>query len=179
MDASEFNKYAGAVLGTLTLTLGLTFLSQGLVSPKKPAKPGWELPSGDAGGAHAAAAPAAAVEPIAARLAKADLKKGEAASKQCLSCHKLEKGGANGQGPALFGVVGKDAGKVAGFAYSPGMAALGKKWDFELLDTFIANPKATVAGTKMTFAGVSRPDTRADLIAYLNSLSDSPLPLPK
>ena len=178
--AGEFNKYAGAVLGTLTLVMGLNFFAGALVSPKKPAKPGWELPEGAAAGAAApAAASAAAVEPIAARLAKSDAKKGEAVAKQCLACHSFEKGGAAKQGPNLYSVVNKDAGKVAGFAYSSGMAGLGKKWDFEILDAFLANPKGVVAGTKMTFAGVTRPDQRADLIAYLNGLSDSPAALPK
>lgn len=178
MDASEFNKYAGAVLGTLTLVMGINFLSHGLVMPKKPEKPGWDLPAGD-GGAKASGPVAAAAEPIAVRLAKADAQKGQAVAKQCLSCHKLEKGAPNGTGPALYGVVGKDAGKVAGFAYSAKMAEMGKKWDFELLDAFLASPKGVVPGTKMSFAGVSRPDARADLIAFLNTLADSPLPLPK
>ena len=177
MDASEFNKYAGAVLGTLTLVMGLSFLSHGLVMPKKAEKPGWDLPTGEGGGAKASGPAAAAVEPIAARLAKADATKGQAVAKQCLSCHKLEKGAPNGTGPALYGIVGKDAGKAAGFAYSPKMAEMGKKWDFELLDAFLANPKGVVPGTKMSFAGVSKPDARADLVAFLNTLSDSPLPL--
>lgn len=179
MASGELNKYAGAILGSLTLLMGLNFLSQGLVSPKKPAKPGWDLPVSEGGAAGGPAAAAVQAEPIAVRLAKADVKKGEAASRQCMSCHKLEKGGANTQGPALWGIVNHDAGKHAGFAYSTAMAGLGKKWDFELLDQFLANPKAAVPGTKMTFAGVSRPDQRADLIAYLNSLSDNPAPLPK
>lgn len=168
--AGEFNKYAGAVLGTLTMIMGLSFFASALVSPKKPAKPGWELPEASAGGGSAAPAAAAAVEPIADRLAKADAKKGEAVAKQCVSCHTFDSGGATKQGPNLHGIVNKDAGKVAGFGYSANMAALGKKWDTALLDSFIANPKGVVAGTKMTFAGISRPDQRADLIKYLEGL---------
>lgn len=168
--SGEFNKYAGALLGTLTLVMGLNFFASALVSPKKPEKPGWDLPGESAGGGSAAPAAAAAVEPIADRLAKADAKKGEAVAKQCVSCHTFEAGGATKQGPNLHGIVGKDAGKVAGFAYSAGLAGLGKKWEPELLDAFIANPKGVVAGTKMTFAGVSRPDQRADLIKYLEGL---------
>jgi cytochrome c len=177
--SGEFNKYAGAVLGTLTLVMGLNFTAQALVSAKKPAKPGWDLPVGDGGAGGAQASAPQAAEPIAVRLANADPKKGESAARQCISCHKFEKGGANGQGPALWGVVMKDAGKVPGFAYSPAMAGMNKKWDFELLDAFLANPKGAVPGTKMTFAGVSRPDVRADIIAYMNTMSDSPAPIPK
>lgn len=180
MDSSEFNKYAGALLGTLTLVMGLSFLSQALVSPKKPAKAGYELPAGgDGGGAAASTEKAAPAEPIAVRLAKADATKGAAVAKQCASCHKFEKGGANGQGPALHGIVGKKMAGVAGFGYSDVLKGMGKTWDFEALDAFIANPKAFANGTKMTFAGISRPDQRADLIAYMNSMSDAPVALPK
>ncbi|MCA0423336.1 MAG: c-type cytochrome [Proteobacteria bacterium] len=167
--SGEFNKYAMAVLGTLTMVMGLGFFASALVSPKKMVKPGWELPEASAGGGGAAPV-AAKVEPIADRLAKADAKKGEAVSKQCHSCHTFESGGATKQGPNLFGIFGKEAGKHAGFAYSAGMAGLGKTWDAELLDQFLANPKGVVAGTKMTFAGVSRPDQRADLIKYIEGL---------
>ncbi len=178
--STDFNTYAGAVLGTLTLVMGLGFAAQALVSPKKPAKPGFELPAGDAGhGAGGPVAAAAVVEPIALRLAKADPAKGENVAKQCIACHKFDKGGANGQGPALYGVIGKAMGGVAGFEYSAGMKAFGKPWDFESLDKFLANPKAFVTGTKMTYAGLSRPEQRADIIAYLNSKSDSPVAVPK
>lgn len=176
--AGEFNKYAGAILGSVTLVMGISLFSGVLVSPVKPAKPGYELPEGAAAAPKAAGgAAAAAVEPIKERLAKADAKKGEAVAKQCAACHTFDKGGAVKTGPNLYGIVSKDAGKAAGFAYSANMAGMGKKWDFELLEQFMLNPKALVAGTKMAFAGIARPDQRADLIAYLNSLSDSPAPL--
>lgn len=177
--AAEFNKYAGAVLGALTLTMGLSLFSGVLVSPHKPEKPGYALPEGAAAGAPkaAAGAAAAAVEPIKTRLASADAKKGESVAKQCNACHTFNDGGAVKTGPNLYGIVNRDAGKAAGFGYSANMAALGKKWDFELLDQFLTNPKGLVAGTKMAFAGIAKPDQRADLIAYLNSLSASPAPL--
>ncbi len=175
--AGEFNKYAGAVLGALTLTMGLSLFSGVLVSPSKPEKPGYDLPEGGAAPQAAAGAAAVAVEPIKDRLAKADAAKGENVAKQCNSCHTFNQGGAVKTGPNLYGIVNKDAGKTAGFAYSATMAGMGKKWDFELLDQFLANPKGVVAGTKMAFAGISKPDQRADLIAYLNNQSASPLPL--
>lgn len=184
MDGNEINKIAGAILGMLTLAMGVGFLSSGLVSQKPLQKAGYELPDEQHGGAAAGgAAPAAAAEePIAKRLASADLKKGEAASKKCVSCHQFSKDGKNGQGPVLWGVVGRAKGAAAGFNYSAALkerAGKGEKWNFEELDGFVHKPKGYMPGTSMAFAGISRPDERADLILYLRSLSDSPVALPQ
>lgn len=185
MDANEVNKVAGAILGTLTLAMGIGFFSGALVSPKKMVKAGYELPDTSSGahGGGAAPAAAAAAEPIAKRLASADVGKGEASAKKCVSCHQFVKGGKNGQGPALYGVVMRAKGSHEGFNYSAGMKAAasadGGKWDYEALDKFIANPKAYVSGTSMGFAGIARPDERANVIAYLRSLAETPAPLPQ
>jgi cytochrome c len=96
-----------------------------------------------------------------------------------VACHSFEKGGANKVGPNLFNVVGGPRAHAQGFSYSAGMKQAGGSWDVESLDKFLANPKAEVKNTSMTFVGIRRPDERADVIAYLNSLSDSPKPLPK
>ena len=167
--SNELNKYAGAILGTLTLVMGLSFFAGALVSPHKPAKPGWDFPAEEAVAAKGGAAPAAEA-PIAERLAKADAAKGQALIKQCASCHTFDNGGKVLTGPNLHGIVGRAAGSVAGFGYSDKMKALGKPWDDALLDQFLANPKAVVPGTKMTYAGISKPDQRADLIKYLQGL---------
>lgn len=183
MNAHEVNKIAGALLGILTLAMGIGFFSDALVSPRPVLKAGYELPDASAQSHASAAAPAAAAaaEPIAKRLASADVKKGETASKKCASCHQFTRDGKNGQGPLLYGVVARAKGAAAGFNYSAGLkerAAKGEKWDYEALDAFIANPKGYISGTSMAFAGINKPDERADLIAYLRSLADSPVPLP-
>lgn len=180
MDANEVNKIAGAALGMLTLAMGIGFFSGALVSPKPLLKAGYELPdnSGAAGGGAAAPA-AAAAEPIAKRLASMDVAKGEAAAKKCVSCHQFVKDGKNGTGPVLYGVVNRAKGTVPGFKYSAGMTAKGGNWDYAALDEFIANPKAYVPGTSMGFAGVARPDERANIIGYLRSLAETPAPLPQ
>jgi cytochrome c len=184
MDANEVNKVAGAVLGMLTLAMGIGFFSGALVSPKPILKAGYELPdaaAAAAGGAGGGAA-AAAEEPIAKRLASADVAKGEVASKKCVSCHQFVKDGRNGQGPALWGIVTSPKGAKAGFNYSAALkerAGKGEKWDYEALDAFIKNPKAYISGTSMGFAGIARPDERANLIAYLRGLADTPAPLPQ
>jgi cytochrome c len=178
MDGFEINKILGAVLATCLFTLSLNIIAGGIFAPHAPAKPGYEIavPDAPAGGAQAAVAPA---EPIANRLASADLKKGELAAKKCVACHSFEKGGANKVGPNLYGVVGGPRAHAQGFSYSAGMKQAGGQWDVESLDKFLANPKAEVKNTSMTFVGIRKPEERADVIAYLNSLADSPKPLPK
>lgn len=181
MDANEVNKVAGAVLGMLTLAMAIGFAAGGLMSPKMPAKMGYELPDNTASATTAAAPAAETAEPIAARLAKADVAKGETAAKKCVSCHQFQKDGRNGQGPALWNIVNKAKAAAAGFNYSAGlkdMASKGGKWDYEALDAFLANPKAYAPGTSMGFAGINRGDERANIIAYMRGLSDSPAPLP-
>jgi cytochrome c len=178
MDSFEVNKILGAVLGTLTFTLGLTIVAEMVFDSPEPTKAGYEIvvPESTEGGA-AAAAPQ--IEPIANRLAKADLAKGEALTKQCHSCHTFEKGGANKVGPNLYGIVGNHHAHKDDFSYSSAMAGKkGEQWTFDALDHFLASPREAIPGTAMSFAGVKKPDQRADLIAYLNKNSDSPLPLP-
>jgi cytochrome c len=177
MDGFEVNKILGAILGTLLFTLSINIIAGGIFATHAPAKPGYEIavPDTPAAGGQAAAP----VEPIANRLASADIKKGEVAAKKCLACHSFEKGGPNKVGPNLYSVVGGPRAHAQGFSYSAGMKSAGGNWDVESLDKFLANPKAEVKNTSMTFVGIKKPDERADVIAYLNSLSDSPKPLPK
>lgn len=180
MDDLGFNKIAGAVLGTLLFVMGLGIVSNGIFAPNKPAKAGYELASEEpAAKGGEGAVPAAADEPLPALLAKADAAKGEGLVKACAACHSFEKGGANKVGPALYGVVGRDKGSIAGFAYSDGMKAKGGKWTYEDLNAFITNPKAFVAGTKMGYAGEKEGAKRANILAYLKSLSDAPVDFPK
>lgn len=177
----ELNKIAGAGLSTLLVVMALNMGAGIVFAPKKPAVPGYDLPSLEpAAAAGGGAAAAAAEEPIAVRLAKADVAKGEKAVGACKACHTFEKGGANKVGPHLYDVYGRAEGSVAGFGYSAAMKGRNdKNWDADALDHFLKNPKAYVPGTAMAFAGIARPETRADVVAYLNSLADSPKPLPK
>jgi cytochrome c len=183
MQTTDGNKIAMAVLGTLTFVMMTSFVGELLFAEKKSAKAGYELPMPEV--AVAAAAPAApAADPIAVRLAAADLGRGEAGFRQCVACHVNSKDGSSAgkQGPTMWNLVDRQKATIAGFAYSNGMAgqgAKGEKWNFESLDKFIENPRGYTPGTKMSFAGISNPRARADLIAYLASLADSPVALPK
>ena len=175
----EVNKMAGAVLATLLGVMGLGMFSDILYAPPEMKKPGYALPGASDSHAAAPAAAAAPAVPLPVLLAKADAKAGAAAAKPCTTCHSFDKGGAAKVGPPLYGIVEHPKGATAGFAYSDGLKAKGGAWTYADLDAMIANPKGFIAGTKMAFAGEKDDAKRADIIAYLRSLSDNPAPLPK
>jgi cytochrome c len=180
MDSFELNKIAGAILGSLTFLMLVSFGSELLFAEKKTAQAGYDLPMPVV--AAVAGAPVIAVEPIAKRLVTAEVAKGETIFKQCSACHTPDKGGANKVGPNMWGIVERAKGQVAGFGYSAALKAVsakGEKWTFESLDKFLEGPKAYLPGTSMSYAGISSPKSRADVIAYLNTISDSPVAVPK
>lgn len=178
MDLFQFNKVAGAVLGTLLFVQLVALVSDAIFSHQKPTKPGYALPSGQTAAAPEAK-PGVAEESLPELLAKADPKKGEADTAVCRLCHNFGKGEGVKIGPPLWGVVGRQKGSVPGFDYSAGMKAKGGTWTYDDLFQFIKDPQAYVTATKMTFAGEPDPKKRADIVSYLRTLSDNPLPLPK
>jgi cytochrome c len=179
MDSFELNKIMGAVLATCLGVLTLNIAAGAVFAPAKLEKPGYVIAVPDQPAAGGEAAKAEPAEPIAVRLAASDPKKGEAAAKQCAACHSFDKGGANRVGPNLYGIVDRAKGAVPGFNYSAALKAKGGNWTFEELDLFVSNPKAWLPGTSMGYAGLARGGQRADLIHYLHTLADSPVPLPK
>lgn len=180
MKLYEINKFAGALFGAGIWAMVVGMTSSFIFAPEMPSKPGFAVAV--AGQASKTAAPAAAkVEPIATRLKTAAADRGKKVFSKCTSCHGNDKGGAAKVGPNLYGVVGGPKAHMEGFKYSGAMADRGKageKWTFEDLDAFLANPKGFVAGTAMGFAGLADPGDRADVIAYLNSMSDAPVAVP-
>src|ERR1041384_6183900 len=162
MDSFEINKILGAFLFTCLSLLSLNIAAEAVFHPVKPAKPGFDVAVVEKAPSGGGAAPAAD-EPVAQRLASARVEKGERA----------------GMGPNLYCVCGRPKGTEGGFAYSPAIKSKGGNWTVEDLDAFLAAPAKYAPGTKMSFAGLPRGSERADVIAYLNSKSDNPQPLPK
>ncbi len=179
MDSFEFNKIAGWVLAACVTLLGISIATHMIFLPVKPDKPSYIVQGVVDDTATADAAPVVAEKPIAFYLASADPVKGEAVFKKCGACHNNDKGGANGIGPNLYGIVGNIHAHAAGFSYSDGIAAMkGKPWNWDELNAWLTSPKTYSPGTKMAFAGIAKPEDRAAVLVYLNSKSDKPLPLP-
>ena len=201
------NKILGAVLAVAVVAFAVDFLADQIFAKQDLKAPGYVVdmsaapavasteapapatvepnanaPAADATQQAAGAAPTAASDapPIADRLKAADAADGEKTARVCTACHSFADSGANKVGPGLWEVVNRKPGTHEGFKYSTAMVTFGEAhtWDYATLDTYLTNPKAEVPGNKMAFAGVKKPEDRANLIAYLRSLSASPAPLP-
>ncbi len=200
MNSIEFTKICGVVL-TVALVVSLSNVIANEIIPKHRSEVRTSVAAVDAEPQQApsmaaaveaepqqAATAATAVEAepvktptgVTALLAAADPAAGAKAVKKCAACHTFDKGGKNRLGPNLWDLVGRPIASVAGYKYSGALKAKsGETWDYENLDGYLTKPKAWAPGTKMSFAGIKKPGPRADLIAHLRSLSDSPAALPE
>jgi cytochrome c len=167
------NTIAGWVLFAGICALGLSIGTGMLNASHNPHKPGYPIEDaegGEGGGKSAV--------PLPNLLAAADVAKGEAVFAKCAACHTVNSGGANGIGPNLYAVVGDEIGHGrGGFAFSDALKNHGGSWTFDNLDQWLASPRKFANGTKMSFAGLSSPEDRANLMVYLNA-QGSNVPLP-
>jgi cytochrome c len=172
----RFNTIAGWALAGGIAALGLSIVTGEYFHAERPEKMGYvvegvEEEAGAGGGAPA--------QPIEFYLASADPAKGADVFKKCAACHNADKGGANALGPNLWNVLGEAIGQGAGgFAFSDALKGKGGSWDWTSLNEWLESPKKFAPGTKMTFAGLSKPEDRANVIAFLNQHSDAPKPMP-
>ena len=174
----NLNSYVGAGLLALLSATVISFFGNALVSPHHMAKAAYPVEAmtdvASAGGADAAPAKIDPIEPL---LAAANPEAGAAKAKQqCGTCHTFEKGGKNGQGPNLYSVIGGPKAHAEGFRYSPAMLAAAKEgpWTCEELNEFIANPRAHIKGTAMSYAGLRSVPDRANVIKFLSQQADAP-----
>ncbi|MEI9990726.1 MAG: cytochrome c family protein [Rhizomicrobium sp.] len=181
MDSWEWNKIAGAILGTLIFVLVVNFATEALFEPEKPAKEAYHVE----GVTETASAGGAATAPVEEALPDwgtvlptADVAGGKAISARCEQCHDIAKGGPNKIGPELYGVVGRPRATNPGFSYSSAMSASHDPWTYDNLFKFIKSPQSYVPGTKMTFAGLKSASDRINLIAFLRTQNDSPPAIP-
>jgi cytochrome c len=178
-DELSTNKIAGASLGTALVIAVLAIVTPMIFEKEPPAKPGYAItvaPEESGGGGP----PELLAPDWGTVLPTADVAAGEAKSAVCKACHMFDAAGTNNIGPGLFGVVGRKPASHPGFAYSAAMQAVGAKqpiWDYQHLFDYLKNPAAYAPGTKMTYVGMSSPQDRINLIAYLHTLGSS-LPIP-
>lgn len=170
------NTIAGWVLFAGIVALGGSIVAGEYFKAERPEKMGYPI-EGVQEESTGSSAPAE--QPAAFYLASAKPELGAEVFKKCTACHNAQKGGPNGTGPNLWGVVGAPiAGRPTGFDYSSAIKGKGGTWTWDNLFAWLKSPRDFAPGTKMTFAGLSKPEDRANVIAYLNTQSDSPLPLP-
>ncbi|GGB68236.1 c-type cytochrome [Blastomonas aquatica] len=170
------NTIAGWALAGAIAALGLSIISGKVFHADKPERPeqlGFVIE-----GVVSSEGEAEAEVPIATLLASADVAQGEKVFAKCSSCHSINSGGANGIGPNLYGIMGAPHAAVAGFAYSDALKSKSGPWTFDEMNAWLTSPRAYAEGTKMSFAGLGKPEDRANLMAWMNTQTSSPLALP-
>ncbi|GAA4713526.1 cytochrome c family protein [Sphingomonas lutea] len=169
----RFNTIAGWVLFAGIVALGSSIVAGEVFHSERPETMGYPIEGVVLEGEDGAEAE----KPIAFYLASADAAKGEQVFKKCAACHNAEQGGANALGPNLYAIMGAPHASKPGFAYTDALKSKPGNWDWQSMSDWLKNPKAYAPGTKMTFAGLSKPEDRANLMVWLNS-KGSNLPLP-
>ena len=178
MSGLEWNKIIAAILVAGLIGMVSGNLANILYRPDINAKAGYVIEVTETAPAVGGSEPVEVAVDIIALLAKANADNGANLVKKCSICHDFTKGGPNRVGPNLWNIVDNKKGHRNDFAYSKALLAKGGTWTYEDLYHMINRPSAFIPGTKMNFIGFKKPQDVADVIAYLRTLSDSPVPLP-
>ena len=179
MDSYEWNKIAGAVLGTLIFALAVRFASEAVFEVPKPAKEAYHVQGVVASASSASAAPAEEAMPdFGTVLPAADVTAGKTVAGKCEQCHDISKGGPNKIGPELWNVIGRPRASEPGYSFSSAMMSEHNPWTYESLFKYLKSPQSVVPGTKMSFAGLHSTSDRINLLAYLRTEEDTPAPIP-
>ena len=180
MDGFEINKVIAAIILTVLVVVGINKLTDKIFFIEKPQESAYKIEiSETATIVKTASSEANTVESvdISSLLSQGNITHGEKVFKKCAACHSIAKSGKNKIGPALWGIIGRKMASISDYKYSKALTAYGKNWSFAEMNGFLLKPAGWIKGTKMAFAGLKKEKDRASVILYLNSNSDSPLPL--
>ena len=174
------NKIVVSVAFAVILLIGINKIADTIYNVEKPEKSAYQVASSttvDSTNASETNSENLESESIMALFASVSATDGAKVFSKCKASHSIAKYGCNKIGPALWGVIGRNAGAVTDYKYSKAMLAHGKKWSFEEMNGFLIKPKEWVQGTKMSYAGLKDAKDRAAVILYMNENSDNPLPV--
>ena len=171
------NKIIVSIVFAVILIIGINKIADSIYYVEKPEKSAYQVASVTTVASTTSTETSSDTGNIMALFASTSAAEGAKVFKKCAACHSIVEGGKNKIGPALWGVLGRQAGSLPDYKYSKAMAAYGKKWSFEEMNGFLIKPKDWIKGTKMSYAGLKSEKERAAVILYMNENTNSPLPL--
>ena len=171
------NKIIVSIVFAIILVVGINKVTDVIFYVEKPEKSAYQVASVTTSASTVSAETSSGTGNIMAIFASTTAAEGAKVFKKCAACHSIAEGGKNKIGPALWGVLGRQAGSLPDYKYSKAMAAYGKKWSFEEMNGFLIKPKDWIKGTKMSYAGLKSEKERAAVILYMNENTNKPLPL--
>ena len=172
------NKIIVSIVLAIILVLGINKITDVIFYVEKPEKSAYQVAAVTTSTATAETNSVnSESENIMALFASTSASDGAKVFKKCTACHSITEEGGNKIGPALWGVLGRQAGSISDYKYSKAMATHGKTWSFEEINNFLIKPKDWIKGTKMSFAGLKNAKDRAAVILYMNEKTNNPLPL--
>ena len=171
------NKIIVSIVFAVILIIGINKIADSIYYVEKPEKSAYQVASVTTIASTTSTETSSETGNIMALFASTSAAEGAKVFKKCAACHSIAEGGKNKIGPALWGVLGRQAGSLPDYKYSKAMAAYGKKWSFEEMNGFLIKPKDWIKGTKMSYAGLKSEKERAAVILYMNENTNSPLPI--